>query len=56
MNCLQLTLSMNFVVTHIYKDGNQCANTLASIGFNVDCFIVWTVLPECIRAAYVRNN
>jgi len=39
MNCLQLTLGMNFVVTHIYRDGNQCVDTLASIGFNVDCLL-----------------
>ena len=56
MNCLQLTLSMNFVITHIYREGNQCADTLASIGFNVAHLTVWNVLPDCVRAEFVKNR
>ena len=34
-NSLLLTSQMNFLATHIYREGNQCANTLANFGHNV---------------------
>ena len=32
--CLLLTQSMNFVVTHIYREGNHCADKLANLGLS----------------------
>jgi len=54
MNFLQLTLSMNFVATHIYREGNQCADILAGICFNVNNFTVWIEVPDSSRTRYVR--
>jgi len=27
---------MNFLVTHVYREGNSCADTLANLGLNLD--------------------
>jgi len=31
-NCKLITAGMNFIVSHIYKEGNQCGDSLASKG------------------------
>ncbi|MCH91676.1 glycerol-3-phosphate dehydrogenase [Trifolium medium] len=31
-NCRKLSSSMNFVVSHVYREGNQCVDGLANIG------------------------
>jgi ribonuclease HI len=33
-NCIYLLGSMNFIVSHIYKEGNQCADALANFGLS----------------------
>lgn len=55
MNCIMLTSKMNFLARHIYREGNQCADTLASAGFNVPNLIVWLHLPDCISAFFVKD-
>jgi len=46
---------MNFLVTHIYGDGNTCADTLANIGLNVNSFIWWQDVPNIIRFDVLSN-
>jgi len=47
---------MNFIVTHIYKEGNQCADSLAAWGLNANGLTVWTYVPLFIRECYVKNR
>lgn len=46
---------MNFLATHIFREGNVCADSLASLGFKVDNLTVWMDIPDCIRGPYRRN-
>lgn len=49
---------MNFLVSHIYKEGNVCADGLANIGLtlsSLDCS--WfTNVPTSLRGEYIRNR
>jgi hypothetical protein len=37
---------MNFIVSHIYKQGNTCANGLANIGLNLSETILTPSVPR----------
>jgi ribonuclease HI len=45
LNCTKITRNMNFVVSHVYRERNQCANRLANIGLGLDIFTFWNELP-----------
>jgi len=32
LNCLTLVKSMNFLLSHIFREGNHCADKLAALG------------------------
>jgi hypothetical protein len=40
-NVLQITNSMHFIVTHIFREGNHCADKLAFIGLSIAEFSSW---------------
>jgi len=40
LNCTIIALNMQIIVSHIFREGNQCADTLASIGLNSDVPII----------------
>ena len=56
LNCAQLISRMNFLATHIYREGNECADSLASLGFNVSHCTIWMNIPDSIRSYYVKNK
>jgi hypothetical protein len=47
---------MNFFVSHIYKEGNCCADGLANIGLIIDSFTIWYELPQVIRDSFNDNR
>ncbi|CAJ2636606.1 unnamed protein product [Trifolium pratense] len=55
-NCLRITRSMNFVVSHVYREGNQCADGLTNIGLTIDRFTIWNELPQQISGFFVDNS
>jgi ribonuclease HI len=57
-NCLQLTYNMRFCASHIYREGNTCADSLANFGLSLSSFdIFWfDVIPEFVRGEYIRNR
>jgi hypothetical protein len=55
-NCLTLTRSMNFFVTHIFREGNTCADALANLGLNTDTFIWWDLPPLHIAPDFYYNK
>jgi len=55
-NCLRITHNMQFFATHIYREGNQCADILANLALNNDSLTVWPQMPSCISTAFARNK
>jgi len=56
LNCLNACRSMNFTVTHIFREGNHYADRLASIGFNSHKFIWWNDVHSEIKEDFARNK
>jgi len=54
--CLLRIRNMQFKVTHIYHEGNACADKLANFGVHHQNFTWWEVVPNFIREDYVRNG
>jgi len=55
-NCIHLTTSMSFFVTHVYREGNHCADQLANIGLSLNTFFWWNHIPHQITEAFARNK
>jgi ribonuclease HI len=47
---------INCIVTHIYREGNEVADTLANFGLSLQQLTVWQELPSFINSAYVKNK
>jgi ribonuclease HI len=56
LNCIWLTTGMNFVVTHVYREGNQHADGLANIGLTTDNFTIWYEIPSQILGFFADNR
>jgi len=55
-NCLLVISQMNFLVSHIYREGNACADALANIGLTLDSFVYYYTIPLQARSDYVKNR
>lgn len=55
-NCLHIVRGMNFLVTHVFREGNCCADALANIGLTLDHLTIWLDLPDCVRGFYTQNR
>ena len=55
-NCMLTVNSMNFLATHVFREGNTCADTLANVGLSLSHLTVWMNTPDCIREFYVKNK
>jgi len=47
---------MNFVVSHIYREGNSCADGLANLGLAQSAFVWFHSPPPSILADFVKNK
>ena len=56
LNCVQLISRLNFLATHVFRKGNECADSLASLGFNASPCTIWMNIPDSIRPLYVKNK
>ncbi|CAJ2646936.1 unnamed protein product [Trifolium pratense] len=56
LNCLLLTQSMNFVVSHVFREGNFCADSLANIGLTLDRLTIWNDVPLVIKDSFEANR
>lgn len=56
-NCLPFFRSINFTFSHIYREGNSCADGMANIGLNlpINHFVWYSDIPDSIRGEYIRN-
>jgi len=57
-NCLVRLRNMRFVVSHIYREANACADSLANLGLSFPFFeLFWSdIIPDLIRGEYIRNR
>lgn len=55
-NCLILSRHMIFFYSHIYREGNACADTLASFGLSVGDFVWWDFVPNFIWDDFNHNK
>ncbi|GAU47667.1 hypothetical protein TSUD_380210 [Trifolium subterraneum] len=56
MNALFLTKSMKFMATHIYREGNHCADKLVNIGLTVQTFTWWDDVHRALSMDFARNK
>ncbi|KAF1894302.1 hypothetical protein Lal_00004226 [Lupinus albus] len=54
--CLGWIASMNFKVSHIYREGNACADSLASFGAFSQMYTWWDDVPGFIFEDFNRNR
>ncbi|KAK2416759.1 hypothetical protein QL285_039126 [Trifolium repens] len=55
-NCKILTRRMNFIITHIYREGNDIADSLANLGSTTDNISYFWSPPPCIMHSLYRNR
>ncbi|KAL6126194.1 hypothetical protein ACLB2K_074245 [Fragaria x ananassa] len=55
-NCLYRISMMDFRCSHIYREGNQIANALASFGTSSSCMTWWNTPPDFIRRGYTTQH
>jgi ribonuclease HI len=56
LNCLTKIKTMRFCISHIYREGNHCADKLASIGLTLNEFHWWNSAPEIIWNDLASNR
>lgn len=56
INCRKLLCGMNFVVTHIYREGNRCADKLASKGLDIEGVTIWMNMPDFINKFVIHDR
>jgi ribonuclease HI len=55
-NAMLLFRQMNGVTTHIYREGNQVADSLANHGLSTDSIAFWNETPVFINDFVNRNK
>jgi ribonuclease HI len=55
-NALIMVSQMNFMVTHIYREGNQVADLLANYGLTSTALTTWDEAPLLIRDSLESNK
>jgi len=56
LNYRKLFYGMNFVVTHIYREGNRCADKLSSTGLELQGATVWTIMHDFLKNFLVHDR
>ena len=55
-NCLLRIRSINFFVSHIYRERNQCVDSLTTFGLTVSHLTIWLDIPDCIKKVMEKTN
>lgn len=56
LNCISILSSMRFYVTHIFREGNICADRLAKHGLSQDGLIWLSSLPDFLFPLVQKNK
>ncbi|KAE9620110.1 putative ribonuclease H-like domain-containing protein [Lupinus albus] len=46
LKCRDILASMDYKVTHIFREDNVCADRLANYGISSNCFTFWDTIPQ----------
>lgn len=55
-NCKRLLTGMNFMVSHIFREGNQHADSLANFGLTLQGLFSWESAPPFLSSFFVQNK
>ncbi|CAJ2635947.1 unnamed protein product [Trifolium pratense] len=55
-NCMHNITNMNFMISHIYMEGNNCVDALAKIGLTLVHLSFWNELPQAILESYSSDR
>jgi len=57
-NCIHITHRMRFCASHIYREGNTCADSLANFGLSLSSLhLFWfDTIPNFVSREYNRNR
>ncbi|CAK8576871.1 unnamed protein product [Lathyrus sativus] len=55
-NCTATLGNCNFLASHIFREGNHCADKLANIGLNISNFTWWNDVHRDIESDFCRNR
>ncbi|CAL0304839.1 unnamed protein product [Lupinus luteus] len=55
-HCKHLLSSMTWVVSHVYREGNTCADKLANFGLSINTTRWWNHAPSFILNDVIRNR
>jgi ribonuclease HI len=55
-NALTKTRQMNFLVSHVYREGNKVADLVANFGLNAAFSTSWLLAPSFIRDCLLHNK
>ncbi|MCI11169.1 ribonuclease H protein [Trifolium medium] len=53
-NCF--SLGLNIHSSHIFREGNTCADKLANEGLALSTYTWWGLIPPCIRDEFLRDK
>jgi len=56
LNCIHRMNNISCFVTHIFREGNHCADRLAALGLTLNEFTWWNNIPVSIREHLVKNR
>jgi len=55
-NCLCILKKINYLITHIYRKGNKCANKLASLDLDNQGLTIWLEVPIFLNSLFVQDR
>jgi hypothetical protein len=55
-NCMTNLTHMNIIVSHIFREGNHCADGLANLGLSLGRLTLWFELPHQIKENFDCNR
>jgi ribonuclease HI len=55
-NCMLLAGNMNFIATHIFREGNDSADSLTNVGLVLSNIVYYWETPPCIINSVHRNK
>jgi hypothetical protein len=56
MNCILMTRSMNFFVSHVYREGNVCVDVLANLGLGLLELTFSNIAPLPVCNSFARDK
>lgn len=55
-NCMMIGDQLNLIFTHIFREGNHCADKLASFGASGSSYTWWDNFPDFVKADFYHDK